>query len=159
MISDQEFLYGAAFLRLLNSGQPLTITHVYFIHPSIYLVENQKSKSAILFKVSKKPKSAWSFTFSRQETSALDKLQSQYPELSVFIALICHKDGICCIAKERLENLLNREAGTYSQYISVSRQPRSSYHVNGSGKQTIEQTVPQNDWPRVVLSQPSGDYE
>ncbi len=57
MINDQEFLHGAAFLRLIDHGEQIKITHSSWIHPSIYLVDTGNSKSAILFEVSKKPKS------------------------------------------------------------------------------------------------------
>jgi hypothetical protein len=102
MINDQEFLYGAAFMRLINHGSRITIIHASWIHPSLYLLETDSSQSAVLFKVSKKPKSAWSFTLSSQEELALDTLHNKYPNISIFIALICHKDGICCIAEEKL---------------------------------------------------------
>lgn len=151
MINDQEFLHGAAFLRLINYGYRTIITHASFIHPSIYLIETDQSKSAILFKISKKPKSSWSFTLSNQEDLALDIVRSQYPDISVFIALICHKDGICCIEEKRLRTVLDKDAGISGQHISVSRSTRSSYHVSGPGRQKMEQTVPQSDWPRIVL--------
>ena len=151
MINDQEFLHGAAFLRLINYGHCITINHASLIHPSIYLIETDSSKSAILFKVSKKPKSAWSFTLSDREELALDTLHSKYPNVSVFIALICHKDGICCIAEKRLRSVLDRDAAVNGQHISVSRSTRGSYHVSGPGRQQMEQTVPQSDWPRIFF--------
>jgi hypothetical protein len=159
MINDQEFLHGAAFLRLINCGKRLTITHASWIHASIYLVETDSSKSAILFKVSKKPKSAWSFTLSTQEESALDTLDNKYPDFSVFIALICHKDGICCIGKNRLCSVLDTDTGMGGQHISVSRQTHGSYHISGPGRQRMDQTVPQNDWPRVLFSNKDNNYE
>ncbi len=159
MINDQEFLHGAAFLRLINYGHRITINHASLIHPSIYLIETDSSKSALLFKVSKKPKSAWSFTLSDQEELALDILYSKYPDASVFIALICHKDGICCIAEKRLRSVLDKDTGISGQHISVSRQLRGSYHVSGPGRQQLEQTVPQSDWPRVILSNEENIYE
>ncbi|MFN6527554.1 hypothetical protein [Nostoc sp. ChiSLP03a] len=152
MINDQEFLHGAAFLRLIDYGERLTITHASSIHSSIYLVETENSKSAILFKVSKKPKSAWSFTFSSQEELALDTLHSKYHTISVFLALICHKDGICCISQQRLWSILDKYVAIAGQHISVSRKIHGSYHVSGPGKQHLDQTVPQNDWPRVLFS-------
>jgi hypothetical protein len=152
MINDQEFLHGAAFLRLINYGTRTTIVHASSIHPSLYLVETDISKSAILFKTSKKPKSAWSFTLSRQEELALDTLPRKYPDVLVFIALICHKDGICCIAEEQLRSVLDQDTGISGQHICVSRRPHGSYHVSGTGRQQMERTVPQSDWPRVVLS-------
>ncbi len=152
MINEQEFLQGAAFLRLINYGSRVTIIHASLIHPSMYLFETDISKSAVLFKISKKPKSAWFFTLSSQEELALDALYRKYPDISVFIALICHKDGICCIAEKRLRSVLDKDTGVNGQHISVSRSTRGSYHVSGPGRQQIEQTVPQSDWPRVVLS-------
>ncbi|MGB7439425.1 MAG: hypothetical protein WA919_00020 [Coleofasciculaceae cyanobacterium] len=151
MINDQEFLHGAAFLRLINYGIRITITHGSSIHPSLYLLETDNSKSAVLFKVSKKPKSAWSFTLSSQEESALDTLHNKYHNLSIFIALICHKDGICCLAEKQLWSVLDKEVGISGQHISVSRQTRGSYHVSGPGRQQMEQAVPQSNWPRVVF--------
>lgn len=159
MINDQEFLYGAAFLRLINYGYRITTTYASLIHPSIYLIETDSTKSAVLFKISKKPKSAWSFTLSTQEESALDTLHSKYPDVSVFIALICHKDGICCIAQERLWSVLDKNAGIGGQHISVSRQLHGSYHISGPGRQQMVRTVPQSDWPRVVLSNKENSYE
>lgn len=159
MINDRELLHGAAFLRLINYRERLTITHATWIHPSIYLVETNSSKSAILLKVSTKPKSAWSFTLSSQEESALDTLHTKYPGFSIFIALICHKDGICCIAQQCLWSILDKDAGISGQHISVSRQPHGSYHVSGPGRQQMEQTVPQNDWPRVVFASRENSYE
>lgn len=159
MINDQEFLHGAAFLRLINSGERIGITHLCEIHPSIYLIETTNSQSAVLFKVSKKPKSVWSFTLSSQEESAINSLHCQYPDFAVFLALVCHRDGICCIAEERLRTVLDDNVNMSSQYISVSRKPRGSYHVNGPGRQTMEQTVPQNDWPRIVLLPKNNRYE
>ncbi|AFZ58397.1 hypothetical protein H6G54_04540 [Anabaena cylindrica FACHB-243] len=152
MINDQEFLHGAAFLRLIDHGEKITITHASWIHPSIYLVDTESSKSAILFKVSKKPKSAWSFTLSSQEESALNILPNKYDEISLFFALICHKDGICCIPQIRLWSVLDTDMGLAGQHISVSRKPHGSYHVSGPGRQKMDQTVPQNDWPRVLFS-------
>lgn len=159
MINDQEFLHGAAFLRLINYGTRTTIFHASSLHPSLYLVETDISKSAILFKISKKPKSAWSFTLSSQEDSALDTLHNKYPNVSVFIALICHKDGICCIAEKRLRSVLDRNAGVNGQHISVSRLTRGSYHISGPGRQQMEQTVPQSDWPRVVFLNKEKNHE
>lgn len=159
MINDQEFLYGAAFMRLINHGSRITIIHASSIHPSLYLLETDSSNSAVLFKVSKKPKSAWSFTLSSQEESALNTLHSKYRNVSIFIALICHKDGICCIAEERLRSVLDRDAGVNGQHISVSRSTRGSYHVSGPGRQQMEQTVPQSDWPRVIFSNKEKNHE
>jgi hypothetical protein len=103
-------------------------------------------------KVSKKPKSAWSFTLSNQEESALEILPSKYDGSSLFLALICHEDGICCIPQKRLWSVLDTDICIAGQHISVSRKPHGSYHVSEPGRQKMEQTVPHNDWPRVLFS-------
>ncbi len=159
MINDREFLHGAAILKLINYGDKITITHAREIHPSLYLVENERTQSAIIFKVSTKPTSAWSFTLSSQEDSALNTLHRQHLGFSVFLALVCHKDGICCIAADRLRSVLDRDLGIGGQHISVSRRPRGSYHVSGPGRQQMAQSVPQSDWPGVFLSSQDSNYE
>lgn len=94
-----------------------------------------------------------------QEEDALDTLHNKYPDATIFIALICHKDGICCIAKQRLWSVLEQNTGISGQHISVSRQTHGSYHVSGSGRQKMEQTVPQSDWPRLILLNRENSYE
>jgi hypothetical protein len=145
VINDCEFLEGAAFVRLVNYGCQVAIAHAFSIHSSIYLIETESTKSAVLFKHSKKPKSAWSFTLSSQEDDALGVVRSKYPDFLVFIAFICHRDGICCVSQERLMSVLDKD---------VSRQPRGSYYVSGPSRQQMIQTIPQSDWPRVILLEP-----
>lgn len=151
MINDCELLEGSALIRLVNYGYQVTITRADSIHPSIYLIKSENGQSAVLFKHSKKPKSAWAFTLSSQEDYALNALHSKYPELPIFIAFICHRDGICCVSEKRLMSVISESSGIGGQHISVSRQARGSYHVSGTGRQQMQQTVPQSDWPRIVL--------
>ena len=66
-------------------------------------------------------------------------------DFSAFIALVCHKDGICCMAEERLWSIVDKNVDISVQHISVSRRPHGSYHVSGPGRQQMNQTVPQND--------------
>lgn len=159
MISDQEFLYGAAFLKLINSGSQVTIVHYSHIHSSLYLVKTDNIKSAVLFKLSKKATSAWSFTFSDQENVALNTFNEKHINVSVFLALVCHKDGICCIAMERVLDILENRENISGQYISVSRRPRGSYHISGPGREQMKRTVPQSDWPHIILSKSEKNYE
>jgi hypothetical protein len=152
MISDQEFLHGAAFLRLVNLGQPITVTHVLSVHPSIYLVSSLTRLSGILFKVSTKSRSAWSFTFSSQEDEAIKTLKSKYPNIEFFVALVCHKDGVCCLSEKQLLSIFGDNHETFEkQRVSVSRKPGGSYHVNGCNKLYMKSSVPQNAWPKLVV--------
>lgn len=152
MINDREFILGAAFHRLVNFGEKVTITHLPNLYSALYFVETKSIKSVILFKISTKPKSSWSFSFSKGEESALNMLNKKYLGVSVFIVLVCHKDGICCLREDLLWSILDRDTKLSSQHISVSRPPHGSYHVSGPGKQKMQQTVPQNNWPRIIFS-------
>jgi hypothetical protein len=154
VINDCELFEGAAFVRLVNYGHRVTITSASAIHSSTYLIETETHQSAVLFKHSKKPKSPWSFTFSSQEDDALKVLDSEHPNYLAFIAFICHKDGICCVSKERLMSVIDKISSIADQHISVSRKPRGSYYLSGPGRQQMLQTVPQSNWPRVVLLEP-----
>jgi hypothetical protein len=152
VISDQEFLHGAAFLRLINLGQVITVTHASSIHQSIYIVNSLQKLSGILFKVSTKSRSAWSFVFSAQEDAAIRVLKSKYQDIKFFAALVCHKDGVCCLSEEQLLSVFGSLDPIFEgQRVSVSRKPNSSYHVNGSRKLNVEEIVPQNAWPRLII--------
>jgi hypothetical protein len=151
VINDCEFIEGAAFIRLVNYGHQVTIISASSIHSSTYLIETESHQFAVLFKHSKKPKSAWSFAFSSQKDNALNVLNSKYSDCLAFIAFICHKDGICCVSKERLMSIIDNASDIGGQRVSVSRKPRGSYYVSGPGKQQMLQTVPQSDWPRIFF--------
>jgi hypothetical protein len=159
MISDQELLYGAAFTRLVHYGGQISLTHLSDVHPAIYLVETNTSKSVILFKLSKKPKSSWSFTLSNQEQLAIATLSEKYSHAKIFFSLICHKDGICCILKDRLYALMDLGEDINGQHISVSRKIHGSYHVSGSGRQQMNRSIPQNDWPYIILQNRDNSHE
>ena len=152
MISDQEFLHGAAFLRLMNIAQPITVTHVSSIHTSIYIVKSLTKLSGILFKVSTKPRSAWAFSFSAQEDTAINMLKSKYPDINFFTAFVCHKDGICCLSEAQLFAVFDSDRPIFTgQRISVARKSSGSYHISGAKKVRMEKTVSQNSWPKVII--------
>lgn len=151
-INDLEFLHGAAFLRLLKGTSYISIGYLSSIHPSLYIVKSLNKQSAILFKISTKPTSSWSFSFSSQEEIALTTFHQTYPDIKLFIALICHRDGICCLSEEQLWTILNPSDGLAKQRVSVKRELRGSYYVKGTGKAPLERTIPQNNWPTVILS-------
>jgi hypothetical protein len=151
-INDLEFLHGAAFLRLLKGTSYISISYLSSIHPSLYFIKNTNKESAILFKISRKPNSSWSFSFSSQEETAMIQFHNIYPDVQLFIAFICHRDGICCLSEEQLSLIINLNEGLAKQRISVKRELRGSYYVKGTGRVPLEYTIPQNNWPSVVLS-------
>lgn len=152
MLNDRDFLYGAAVLKLINFGSKVTVCHYSHVHPSLYFIQHQHTCSAVLFKLSTKPTSAWQFSLSDSEDIALREIQSQSTiKILPFLGLICHKDGVCCISLENLKQILDRTDNISGQSISVSRPPRGRYRVNGPGRRSLDRTIPQSDWPRIVL--------
>ncbi|MCF2148550.1 MAG: hypothetical protein RMY29_002805 [Nostoc sp. CreGUA01] len=154
-INDLEFLQGAAFLRLLKGTSYISISYLSSIHLSLYIIKNSNQESAILFKISKKPTSSWSFSFSSQEENALTRFHQTYPDVKLFIALICHRDGVCCLSEQQLWTIIDPSEGLANQRVSVKRELRGSYYVKGTGRVPLEHTVPQNNWPDVILSTPN----
>jgi hypothetical protein len=151
-INDLEFLHGAAFLRLLKGTSHVSISYLSSIHSSLYTIKNSNQESAILFKISKKPTSSWSFSFSSQEENALTTFHQTYPDVKLFIVFICHRDGVCCLSEEQLWTIIDPNEGLANQRISVKRKLRGSYYVKGTGRVALERTIPQSNWPDVVLS-------
>ena len=151
-INDLEFLHGAAFLRLLKGTSYISISYLSYIHSSLYTIKSSNQESAILFKISKKPTSSWSFSFSSQEENALTGFHQTYPDVKLFIALICHRDGVCCLSEQQLWTIIDPNEGLAKQRVSVKRELRGSYYVRGTGRVSLERTIPQNNWPDVILS-------
>jgi hypothetical protein len=151
MINDQEFLHGAAFLRLIENGDFITIRHLSDLQLSLYLVQSQGCNAAVLMKLSTKPKSPWPFLFTEQEAEAIEELSRQQTGLKIYFALICHKDGICCLSRDRLLNVLDDGSSLARQRISVSRPRSGSYHVVGPERRRLGRTVAQSDWPRILF--------
>jgi hypothetical protein len=152
-INDLEFLQGAAFLRLIKGKSYISIDYLPSIHPSLYIVKSSSTESAILFKISTKPTSSWSFHFTLQEENALTQFHQTYSGVKLFIALICHRDGICCLSEEQLWTIINPTEGLTQQYVSVKRELRGSYYVRGTGRVPLKHTVPQSNWPDIILSE------
>ena len=84
---------------------------------------------------------------------AIRVLKSKYPGISFFAALICHKDGVCCLPEEQLNKIFDGDGLIFSgQRVSVSRKSRGSYHISGTKKVATGRTVPQNAWPNLVIN-------
>jgi hypothetical protein len=152
MLKDRDFLYGAAILRLINFGNKVTVRHCHSFHNSLYYIESPKNCSVVLFKLSTKPTSSWQFKFSNDENNALRKISGEFTnEISLFLSFICHKDGVCCISRDNLTQILDRADDISGQCISISRPPKGCYRVRGPGRKSLHRTIPQNNWPHIIL--------
>lgn len=150
MIRDQELLHGAALIRLIDFGKPVSI-RTADAHLSAYLVESGERRVALLLKLSTKKKSPWQFTLTEGEGAALAALAEAHPDYERILVFVCHLDGVCCIPHSRLGELIDDPLAPAGQAISVSRPEGKSYRVSGPGKQRLHGTVPVSDWPRVVF--------
>jgi hypothetical protein len=97
VIRDQELLHGAALIRLLDAGEPVTICKVGDIHPSVYAVEAGNRRVTLLLKLLTRKKSPWQFTFTEGEGAALAALAEEYPDHERLLVFVCHLDGVCCL--------------------------------------------------------------
>jgi hypothetical protein len=151
VIRDQELLHGAAMIRLLDAGEPVTVCRAADIHPSAYMVEAGDRCVALLLKLSTKKKSPWQFTFTEGESAALAALAEAYPDHERLLVFVCHTDGVCCLPHDRLGELIEDQFAPAGQAISVARAERKSYRITGPGRLRLRGTIPVSDWPRIVF--------
>ena len=151
MIRDQELLHGAALIRLIDAGVPVTVCRATEIHPSVYAVESGSRRAMLLLKLSTRKKSPWQFTFAGGEGAALAVLAEEYPERERLLVFVCHLDGVCCLPHDRLGELVEDPFDLAGIAVSVARTEGKSYRVTGPGRLRLRGTIPVSDWPRIAL--------
>jgi hypothetical protein len=153
MIRDQELLHGAALIRLVDSGVPVSICKADGVHQSAYVVEIGDRRVALLIKLSTKKKSPWQFTFTEVEGDALAALEESYPHHERLLVFVCHLDGVCCLPHALLAEIMDDPNVPAGQAVSIARGDGRSYRVTGPGRTKLSRTIPMNDWPRRVLAE------
>lgn len=151
MIRDQELLHGAALIRLLDAGEPVTVSKAATIHPSVYAAEAGDRRVTLLVKLSTKKKSPWQFTFTEGEGAALAALAEEYPDHKRLLVFVCHLDGVCCLPHDRLGELIDDPFAPGGQAVSVTRTEGKSYRLTGPGRLRLRGTIRVSDWPRLVF--------
>ncbi|MFA5000008.1 MAG: hypothetical protein WC545_01445 [Patescibacteria group bacterium] len=138
MIDKQEFYYGSALIRALNSQKCSNIKRFGIG----YLIND---KSAVLIKYSTKVKSPWRFIISSEEVNFL--LESEKLWVKGVIALVCGGDGVCAIDWAEASTLLDGAV----MWLSAKRNFNEQYAVAGpNGK--LSHKVPLQDWPEIVIN-------
>ncbi len=151
MIRDIELLQGAALLRVLQFKPGVQVTQMMSLHSSLYKVDSEQHKSAILLKLSTRKKAPWQYVFSEFEQRAIAKISADGTS-RIFIGLICSKDGICCISARLLKQVMGGE--TFARKaLSVYRSQGTSYRITGPQRKKFRRTFPVNLWPRIIFEE------
>lgn len=148
-MNDRHLLHGAAFARLLDECD-ISIARQRW-HDYMYKLSGATGGDAIvLMKYSLKPKTTWQFTFTADEESALARAATELPAVKRFLALICNRDGVCCVSEDRLRSIMPQ--GLANRSVSVSRGRDESYRLSGPGRLAMAGTVARSEWSRVLLN-------
>jgi hypothetical protein len=136
MIEKQEFMHGAALVRLLEDARCRNVRRVDLG----YEVNGQ---ALVFLKYSTKSHSPWRFGFSAEERR---KLAASGETFLVAIALICGGDGICAVTLAEAESIMGADAG----WIAVRRRFHELYGVSGQAG-TLPRKVPLHRWPAILF--------
>jgi hypothetical protein len=128
MLKQSDFFHGVLLSKLLDHDELNVKKHPYF---SAYIINNK----AYYIKYSSNRISPWSFSFSETHVTEIVDLSNQFEE--VFIALICNKDGICCLNLREFKTVIAIENMNFPKWIKTIRQKREKYSVAGSDGKLI----------------------
>jgi len=138
MIDKQEFYYGSALIRAINSHKCSNVKRFGIG----YLIND---KSAVLIKYSTKVKSPWRFVISNEEINFF--IEPMKNGLRCVIALVCGGDGVCAIDWTEASILL----GNATPWLSAKRNFNEQYAVAGPNGKLCHK-VPLQDWPEIVIN-------
>ena len=144
---DQALLHGAALFQLLAEGTTLVLRRPDSAE-SIYELSIDGQASRILFKHSTAAK-RWQFMFSDRELELLLEAGGR----TTWAALVCKRDGVCCLSSKEIERLLATPGDVDARFVAVWRPRGGSYRVRGPAHTDLGYTVPLNDWPRRLFGE------
>jgi len=154
MLRDSYLLQGAAMLVAVDRVGPLHLQELSDIHGSAYELRKGTQAVRVLFKIatSRAGRTRWQFTVGHSEVQVIRQLNPiRFP---VFLALVCQKDGVCCVPHASLVKLIS-DAHPAAQAISVSREHRGRYWVSGPGRTSLPTSIPVSDWPLRLFTDQS----
>ena len=153
MLKDEEMLHGSALLRLIEADDTTTTTFHFSrrIHTSAYRISRAGIHVGVLLKLSTARKSPWPFVFTNLEIHAIDRYRQAHSRDRFFLGLVCHRDGICCVALSAILDLLEPDEYLESKRIAVRRPPGVSYWLAGPHRVKAERCIPMNAWPHSLF--------
>jgi hypothetical protein len=146
MIRDFEKYHGAVLTRLVHALPGVTLE----LYPglggnSAYVIDKCVG---LYIKYSTKRLTPWTFTFMKDQQDEIHEMASVLDQ--IFIALVCHDDGIACLSHKELKSILD-EVYDPAEWVRVSRRPKEKYAISGSdGK--LKGKIGENEFP-VKLSE------
>lgn len=141
MIKEYEFYHGVVFTRIMHvARRPLSLRPYESPSNASYVLNNEVG---IYVKHSTKRLSPWRFTFLIEHQEEIDNLRAEFQK--VFLLLVCYDDGVVCISYDELKQILDDHHDPV-EWISVSRQKRKMYTVNGSNGR-LKCKIGKNDFP------------
>lgn len=152
-INDQDVYQGVVFLKAIRQIEESTEEVNFRIRSATsknsFLLENDKGSSVgIYVKYTKKPRSPWSFSFTKEHQEEIDILQELCGK--VLITLVCHYDGIVCVTYEELKEVLD-DVFEETERVSIKRKSRGNYWVKGRDGR-MEASITRSDLGKKILS-------
>ncbi len=146
MIKEFEQYHGAVFSRLLH-GSPKTITiRTYPSHSNASYILDEKV--GLYIKHSTKRLSPWSFTFQKDHQDEILEMRKQFKD--VFIAFVCHTDGIACLSFTELKAVLD-DCHEEVEWVRIQRRPREKYAISGTDG-NLKFKIGENEFPRKLFT-------
>ena len=144
MIKEFEFYHGAVLSQLIHADIPVSVKLYPTKSNASYIVNG---RVGVYVKHCAKRMSPWRFSFQKSHQDEILKMKNDLGEM--FLALVCHDDGIAVLSFNELKMILN-EVHEDTEWISVTRKPREKYTVKGSdGK--LKYKIGDNEFPKKVL--------
>lgn len=144
MIRDFEKFHGAVFAHLLHSSNvKITIELLTTKSNSSYVLNDS---IGLYIKYSSKRMSPWPFTFHRPHQEEIAQMKLRFKQ--VFVAFVCHDDGIACLDHDELKAILDEHEE--DEWVRISRKSRGMYSITGKdGK--LKFKIGAKDFPRKIF--------
>jgi hypothetical protein len=128
VIASYKFYQGVVLCELVDlAGEAITIDELKEDgRLSSYILNN---RAGLHIKHSTARMTPWGFTISRDNVEEFFELRQRYNE--VFIALVCHTDGIVTLTLKELVSLIT-EGIAGQAWVRVERRPNKQYTIVGN---------------------------
>lgn len=154
-ISEEQFNHGYVVSQVLleiSKMNNLSMSIERALSRTGYIVHIKTGERTIdfglLIKYSKKRRSPWRYTFTRNHQTEIDILQEAVHE--VFVALVNKDDGIVCLSYSMVKEILD-DNHEDTEWVSVQSKLGSQYTVQGKDG-SLSKKISRKDFPRIFRS-------